>query len=216
MLRLLLHWHIHFIKSFFIQILSSVFTVTLEGVCEGAKGFSGMDPATTDFEGGILEYFGWDLQLVIIINIAWLHTTLGAALGREKGGPRVAIGGLCPGARVRLWRYTWWTKTQLGVLGPHSSLWRVITWRVANPLHPTQASHLAPSPVSLRASSWHSSIQGRWPLSYGNEPIKGDYRGTQLASFLSCGSAIELKIERWWTGEFSAAYFLTHYISSTG
>lgn len=93
MLRLLLHWHIHFIKSFFIQILSSVFIVTLESVCERAKGFSGKDPATTDFEVGILKYFRWDLQFFIIINIAWLYTTLETALGREKGGPGLPLEG---------------------------------------------------------------------------------------------------------------------------
>lgn len=143
-------------------MLSSVFVVTLN-VCEQAKGFSRKDPATIDVEGGILKYFRWDLQLIFIINTAWLYTTLGVPLGREKGSSGVATGGLCPGAGVRLWRCTWWTKTQLG-MHPHSALWWVTTWRVANPLHSAQSSHLAPSPVGLRASSWHSSSQGRWPL----------------------------------------------------
>lgn len=62
-------------------------------VCERAKGFSGKDPATTDFEGGILKYFRGDLQFVIVINKTWLYTTLGAALGREKGGPGLPLEG---------------------------------------------------------------------------------------------------------------------------
>lgn len=33
-------------------------------------------------------------------------------------------------------------------------------------------------------------------LSYVNEPIKRDYKRAQLGSFLSSGSAIELKIEK--------------------
>lgn len=73
-------------------MLSSVFVVTLN-VCEQAKGFSRKDPATIDVEGGILKYFRWDLQLIFIINTAWLYTTLGVPLGREKGSSGLPLEG---------------------------------------------------------------------------------------------------------------------------
>lgn len=151
-----------------------------------------------NFEEGILKPFRWDVQFVIIINTAWLYTLLGVALGRKKGGP----GGPLEGSAQVLWSGCEDT------LMNKDPAWGVVFMvgnkgAVANPLHSIQPSHLAPSPVSLRPSSWHSSIQGRW-LSYGKEPIKGGYRGWQLASFLSRGSATELKIERWWTWEFSS------------
>lgn len=202
MLRLLLHWHIHFIKGFLIQILSSLFRVTL-GVCERAKGFSGKEPATTDFEQGFSSItYIWDLQFTIILNIAWLYTTLGWLLGGRRG-PWGATGGLCPGAQVRMWGHTWWTKTQLGV-HPHSSSRRAVMWAVPNSsLYPSPATWLPLQLVWGQAADTALSKAGG--LSYGNEPIKGGYRGAQLASFLGWGSAIELKIERCWTGEFSAA-----------
>lgn len=160
MLRLLLYWHTHFIKGFFIQILSSVFRVTL--VCEQAKGFSGKDPATTDFEQGFLNTaHRWDLQFSNILNRAWLYMTLEQLLGGRRG-PWGATGGFCPGAQVRMWAYTWWTKTQLGA-HPHSASRQAVVWGAPNSSF-TQPRHLAPSPVSLRASSWHCSTQGRWPL----------------------------------------------------
>jgi len=71
-------------------------------VCEQVKGFSGKDPATADFEGGILKYYRSDPQVVITINKAWLCVDLEEVSGREEEGPRAALGGFCPGVKMHL------------------------------------------------------------------------------------------------------------------
>lgn len=66
------HWDFYFTDTSISLWVSSVFIVTLESVCEQVKGFSGKDPATAGFEGGILKYYRSDPQVVITINKAWL------------------------------------------------------------------------------------------------------------------------------------------------
>lgn len=96
------HWDFYFTDTSISLWVSSVFIVTLESVCEQVKGFSGKDPATADFEGGILKYYRSDPQVVITINKAWLCVDLEEVSGREEEGPRAALGGFCPGVKMHL------------------------------------------------------------------------------------------------------------------
>lgn len=69
-------------------------------MCERVKGFSGKDPATTDFEQGFSSTTYRSTVCHYTKYSMALHD-LGAALGREKGGLG-ATRGVCPGAGVRM------------------------------------------------------------------------------------------------------------------
>lgn len=211
MLRLLLYWHTHFIKGFFIQILSSVFRVTRVWA---SKRILWKGSSYYWFWAGILKYCT-QMRFTVFHytkRSMALHD-LGTALGREKG----ALG--CH------WRVL---PRRSGQNGSTHLVNKDPAWG-ASPFSFKAGTRVGcakfftlPSPGTwlplqlVWGQAADTALSKAGGLSYGNEPIKEDYRGAQLASFLGWGSAIELKIERCWTGAFSAAQFLTQYISSVG
>lgn len=149
------------------------------------------------FWAGILKYY---IQMRSTVCHYSKYSMALHDLGREKGALGCHRRALprCSGQNVG---HTWWTKTQLGV-HPHSSP-RTAVVRCAKFFTPPSPAAWLPL-QSVWGQAADTALSKAGGLSYGNEPIKGGYRGAQLASFLGWGSAIELKIERCWTGEFSA------------
>lgn len=155
------------------------------------------------FWAGILKYY-------IHMRSTVYHYTkysmalhdLGVALGREEGALGCHWRALprCSGQNVRTHLVNkdpaWGASPFIFKAGSHVGCAKFFTL-------PSPATWLPLQLVWGQAADTALSKAGG--LSYGNEPIKGGYRGAQLASFLGWGSAIELKIERCWTGEFSAA-----------
>lgn len=181
MLRLLLYWHIHFIKGFFTQILSSVFRVTLASEW-ASKRILWKGSSCYWFWVGILKYYT-EMRSTVCLYTKYRRALQdpGAALGREKGAlgchwralPRCS--GQSVGTHLVNKGPAWGASPFIFKAGSHVGCAKFFTLASPGTWLPLQL-------VGGQAADTALSKAGG--LSYGNEPIKGDYRGGTITQLL--------------------------------